>query len=298
MGDSGEIAEWLADHDGVVTAVQARTLGLSADQVQGRLRRKEWVPITKGIYRSACHPFGEAALVRGAVLAYRGVADRATAAWWHGLVDELATPLTISVGCRSGVDLVPRCPVKVRRRTFAAEDLTEWRGLRVTGKPLTVLLAAADQKHGARLIDRALQTEAVTLDELNDALDRNAGRTGLKAARKWLAIASDDSESFAERLFVKLLRQEQITGWVQQLPFEFWKLDFAWPEEKLSVEIDGWAFHNQLDRFRSDRRKGNALEAAGWCRLTFTWHDLVEDPIGCMERVAAALAERRAESGC
>ena len=96
VGNSVAVAAWLAEHDGVITAAQARALTLTTDQIRGRVERREWIPMARGLYRSASHEFGEAALVRGAVLAHRGVADRATALWWHGLVDELDDPLTLS----------------------------------------------------------------------------------------------------------------------------------------------------------------------------------------------------------
>lgn len=52
----------------------------------------------------------------------------------------------------------------------------------------------------------------------------------------------------------------------------------AFPHWKLAVEVDGWAFHSGVDRFRADRRKQNALTLAGWTVVRFTWTDLVERP--------------------
>lgn len=71
----------------------------------------------------------------------------------------------------------------------------------------------------------------------------------------------------------------------------------AWPAERIAVEIDGWAFHHGVDRFERDRRKRNALSAAGWIVLAFTWHQLRYEPEYCLRRVVEALAERRAGLG-
>ena len=163
----------------------------------------------------------------------------------------------------------------------------------MTGIALTALMTAALDEDGAKLLDRALQTRLVTLGELEQALERNAGKTGMTRARRLLEIASDSSESDAERLFIQRVRDEQITGWVQQYRFGPWRIDVAWPEERLAVEIDGWAFHSGVDAFHNDRRKANALEAAGWRRLTFTWYDLTEDPIGVIEQVVRVLDAAR-----
>ena len=60
----------------------------------------------------------------------------------------------------------------------------------------------------------------------------------------------------------------------------------------MAVEVDGWAWHVDLDRFRADRRKGNALVGTGWLVLRFTWHDLVERPDGVVGEIVAAVAAR------
>jgi very-short-patch-repair endonuclease len=56
-----------------------------------------------------------------------------------------------------------------------------------------------------------------------------------------------------------------------------------------AVEVDGWAWHVDADRFRNDRRKGNALVRAGWVVLRFTWHDLTTRPAECIAEIRAAL---------
>ena len=58
----------------------------------------------------------------------------------------------------------------------------------------------------------------------------------------------------------------------------------------VAVEIDGWAWHVDQDRFANDRRKGNALVRAGWVVLRFTWHDLTKRPGYVMAEIRTALA--------
>ncbi len=55
-------------------------------------------------------------------------------------------------------------------------------------------------------------------------------------------------------------------------------LDLAFPDRRLAIEIDGWAWHHNPERFQEDPRRQNALVAAGWTVLRFTWADLVERP--------------------
>jgi len=107
-----------------------------------------------------------------------------------------------------------------------------------------------------------------------------------------LVAAADRADSAAERCAVALLRAAGITGWVLGHPFGAYVIDIAFPEAKLAVEIDGWAWHMAVDRFRADRHKGNALVRARWDLLRFTWHDLTNRPGYVVAEILAALAAR------
>jgi very-short-patch-repair endonuclease len=79
-------------------------------------------------------------------------------------------------------------------------------------------------------------------------------------------------------------------------------LDFAWPEQKVAVEIEGGVFsggrHTRGAGFVADCDKYNALAAAGWRLFRFTEKHLAKRPVQCCELVAAALAsEGLAERG-
>ena len=71
------------------------------------------------------------------------------------------------------------------------------------------------------------------------------------------------------------------------------RVDFAWPDLRLVVEADGFAFHADRGAYRADRRRSNALVLAGWRVLRFTWEDVVQHPERVVESVRAALADTR-----
>lgn len=48
-----------------------------------------------------------------------------------------------------------------------------------------------------------------------------------------------------------------------------WRLDLAWPDKKLAVEVDG-GVHRIKGRFLADIEKHNALVLAGWRHLRVT----------------------------
>lgn len=66
-------------------------------------------------------------------------------------------------------------------------------------------------------------------------------------------------------------------------------LDIALPDRRIAIEIDGWAYHSDVDRFQRDRSRQNALVALGWTILRFTWADLTQRP-GYVRAMVARLA--------
>ncbi len=133
-------------------------------------------------------------------------------------------------------------------------------------------------------MDWALQRD-VELRELWHAHLRNKGRYGSPAARRLLQAASDGARSEAERLLVKLLREAGITGWRTNYPVGGYRVDVAFPAEKVAIETDGWAFHSDQEDFQHDRVRQNNIALLGWQVLRFTWLDLTEYP----QRVIAVI---------
>ena len=248
----------------------------------------------RSIYLSAEHHLTEASRARIAVAAYDGVADRSTAAWWHGLIEELPSPVTLSVAGSTRSQERMGFAVEAKRRSFPSEDLTVVRGLPIVDLPLTVLQVAAERDDGIEIMDRALQERRVHLVDLRRSLERNAGSFGMQRARMLLEAAEDPSESEAERLFVRLLREYGIDGWTQQVPFAGHRLDFAWVEEQIGVEIHGWKFHKNHRRWNRDQKKANQLALMSWLPLSFSWARLVTEPDVCMRELIEAIELRRA----
>jgi very-short-patch-repair endonuclease len=179
--------------------------------------------------------------------------------------------------------------VQVRRRDLAVADLVGTRDIWLTAVPLTVLETAIVVPDGSAFLDRALQRR-VRFATLYRAFCRNMGRRGSSAAGRLLVAAADRADSAAERLLVRILREAGIGGWVLGYPFGPWRVDLAFPAQKVAVEVDGWAWHVDAERFRNDRRKQNALVRAGWDPLRFTWHDLDGRPGEVVAEILATLA--------
>jgi very-short-patch-repair endonuclease len=55
------------------------------------------------------------------------------------------------------------------------------------------------------------------------------------------------------------------------------EVDFCWPERRLIVETDGWAYHGTRAAFSRDRRRSAVLSLHGWTVVRFTYEDVVYD---------------------
>lgn len=288
VATSPALLELLSRQDGLITARQAVACGLPGRTLRRRVRDDGWQRVAPSVFLAGGHPFSDRARVRAAGLwvGPRGCLSGPAAAWWHGMAARAPSTIGVTVPRRNGLRGLPG--IVVRRRDLRPEDRVRFRGLWLTGAPLTALETAIVVPQGSVFLDRALQRH-VGFDDVYRAYCRNLGADGSAAIAGLLAAAADRADSAAERLLIAILRAAGTTGWQRAYPFDRWTVDVAFPAAKVAVEVDGWAWHADVDRFRADRHKGNALTRAGWNLLRFTWHDLADRPAYVLGEIAAAL---------
>lgn len=74
------------------------------------------------------------------------------------------------------------------------------------------------------------------------------------------------------------------------VPGRKFRLDIAFPEHRLGVEVDGWQFHGQhLSAHRKDRERTRLLTIHGWRLLPFTAGEVMRDAQACVADVRRAL---------
>jgi very-short-patch-repair endonuclease len=69
--------------------------------------------------------------------------------------------------------------------------------------------------------------------------------------------------------------------------------DFAWPELKVAVYCDGYAYHGDPETLALDAKKRNRLQVLGWLVLTFWGRTIRKNADGCAREVQQALQARR-----
>lgn len=58
------------------------------------------------------------------------------------------------------------------------------------------------------------------------------------------------------------------------LPDKEIRVDYSYPEGRLIIEADSYAFHGDRPTFDADRERDAELQALGWRVLRFTWAQL------------------------
>ena len=61
--------------------------------------------------------------------------------------------------------------------------------------------------------------------------------------------------------------------------------DFAWPDRRFAVEMEGFKFHWGRDAFERDRDRLNELTLLDWRVLFATWTEGTQDPGRLMRRI-------------
>jgi very-short-patch-repair endonuclease len=79
-------------------------------------------------------------------------------------------------------------------------------------------------------------------------------------------------------------------------PVRRWRFDFAWPELRLAVEVEGGVYsqgrHNRPQGFIGDTEKYNAAAEAGWTVLRYTGTAIRSG--NAVEQVRTMIHERQA----
>jgi predicted transcriptional regulator of viral defense system/very-short-patch-repair endonuclease len=266
---------------GLVSAPQAGALGLTDRHVEDRVRRGHWTAVRRGVYALAgMAPTREQALL-AAVLAAGGgaaVSHRSAGHLWgmRGVEDPERIDLVTDLRGRPRLDGV----TAHRSGAIFDEDVTRVRGVPVTSRARTLvdlsgclcfsqLRAALDDslRHGLSL----------------DALRRCAGRLGSAPGRRMRIVHElladrlpgyDPGDSDLETRVLRVLVGAGLPVPRQQVPVKVggrrFKLDLAYPDVRVGIELDGWETHGNFTAFHGDRERDALLASAGWVVTHFS----------------------------
>jgi very-short-patch-repair endonuclease len=170
-------------------------------------------------------------------------------------------------------------------------------GTDVTVPARTVVdcLRLAPAVHREQMLDTALLRRWVSVAGLCALVADLRGRPGVRMLDDLVAGVDSGARSRAERLAQQVLGRTGLPGWqwnhrVALPDGGVAVVDAALPHLRIAVEIDGRAYHSDPATFQRDRTRQNALVAAGWTVLRFTWADLTQRADAVVAAVLAAAA--------
>jgi very-short-patch-repair endonuclease len=191
-----------------------------------------------------------------------------------------------------------------RRKRFdpTSDQCVIRRGLRITTLARTVvdswpLLPPAERRPLA--LDLA-RRRLVTAGQLDEALAERPNVAGRRLLRQTIDLIDDGCESELEAHGVlNVFRHRSLPPSVGQFRITLStgniRLDRAWPEAMLAVELDGARYHTSPEDRRSDLARDAALAALGWIVLRFTFADVIRDARGVRARVLEVYKMRVAQ---
>lgn len=163
------------------------------------------------------------------------------------------------------------------------------KGRRNGGEPLA-RQAVIECVRSRRVAVGALRAESAELRV-------HAGRTALTTLLDLVEQGCESELEIWGALHV-LPRPPHVPALVRQLRIRVdgrWlRLDAAYPEARVAVELDGAAFHGSREARERDLRRDTALAALGWVVLRFSYARLMADPDGCRREIEAVVLARLA----
>lgn len=250
-----------------------------------------------GVYRLSASPRSPQARLLAACLATSGVASHQSAAWLWGVLEEPPPQPTVTVS-RSGRTRQPGIVVH-RSRALQALQFTIVRRIPCTD-PCRTLVDLATAVNRACLdgaIDLGLVKRLITVDglvaEIQDEARRARPGVGLlRSALRRRGYIGAPNPSKLESLVLRLLAEGGIAPRGVEVHVRadgrFYRLDITLAEH-LAMEVDGYAYHFDVDSMTMDHRRRNALAKLGWTVLVFTWLDVTRDGQRVLDTVRSAL---------
>lgn len=280
---------------GIVTTAQVSRY-LTRRELETELRRGQLTRLWHGIYGRGAVNLG--LQLRGLDM-FTGTTVAVclgTAAAAYGFDTEDTTKLHV---LDPGRQLRTAKGLVVHRRDGA--PLVERAGRPVTAPAWTAIEVARGLRRPRALatLDAALRSRTCTRQELDNAITQQSGRRGIVCVRDLLPLANPLAESpmESEARLVMIdggLPHPVLQYRITDRDFRIWRVDFAWPEQRLVAEYDGLDSHSGHAAMIYERKRRAALQEVGWTVLTIIADDVRRHPQAMLRRIEAQLVRRAA----
>jgi very-short-patch-repair endonuclease len=264
-----------ARQHGVVTAGQLERAGVTRSAIRRRVESKRLTRLHRGIYLVASLP-AQFTPEMAAVLACgagAALSHRSAATVW-GVRAARDGEVDVTVAARRA-----RGRAGIRVHTARDVEWTRHHGIPLTtpARTLRDLAPLIPQRDLDRAIEQAI-------------LARLPGRAELEALQDTPQI----TRSEAEARLLELIRRAELPPPLTNVRVHGYEVDLYWPEHRLVVEVDGFAYHSTREAFERDRLKDARLQAHGLRVSRVTWRQIAGTHEALLVRLAGTLAQNSA----
>jgi very-short-patch-repair endonuclease len=155
--------------------------------------------------------------------------------------------------------------------------------LRLTTPSRTIVDIAATLEGRAlrEVVERAQDLRRFDPTDIRRTLARAPKRPGTKRLNDLVTLLApddDNARSHLERLFLNVTRKANLPKPRTNHEVAGRRRDFAWPDQRLVVETDGYRYHSSRAARRRDNRRDRQLTALGWRTVRFTYEEVAFEP--------------------
>jgi Protein of unknown function (DUF559)/Transcriptional regulator, AbiEi antitoxin len=295
-----ELLRFAAEQYGVFSRDDARALDCSDGMLYRLAAKNEIVRVLPRVYRFSSAPTTWTQRAKAGTL-YAGEhswLSHRSSAYQLDMIDRC--PSVIEITTTAVVRSRPGLRIR-RVRDMPQSDTRTIRSIPVTNPHRTIVDLSTVLQHEAleRLLDDCLFRGIAELGRIQARLDKlgGPGRPSTRSLRELLEVRGNQLAmplTVLENKFLDVLRlggidepEKQVS--VKSDAHKTWRLDFAYPEHKVLIEVDGRRFHAARRRQKNDMRRDNVMNVRGWTVLRFTWEDVVTEPEYVIAMVRQAL---------
>jgi len=263
---------------GVVTRAQLLLAGVTPQEIRSRIESGGLLRMHPGVYRVGHRaPSTEATYLAAVFAAGEGaLLSGLAAAYLLGLVKGGPPMPEVTARTERRIE-----GVKTHRSCFLnAQEILRVRGIPVTTVPRTLVDISSELSSDAlaRACHEAGVRYGTTPAQVEAELER---RPNVPGARKLRRVIHGDVHVTLSRLesrALELLRAEGLSLPLTNRPAGGRRVDCRWPEHRLTVELDGYRFHNSRHSWEQDRRREREARARGDEFRRYTYGDVMEEP--------------------
>jgi very-short-patch-repair endonuclease len=181
--------------------------------------------------------------------------------------------------------------VKTRRSRFDTQDATTWRKIPVTtvARTLVDLAGVLPVDDLARACHEAGVRHGTTPAMVEAVLTRRPRSQGAAKLRQILQGEVRITLSKLEARFLARLREAGLVLPQTNRPVGGRRVDCRWPEQRLTVELDGYRYHRSRHAWEQDRRREREARARGDEFRRYTYGDVFEHPHLMLSELRALL---------